>query len=112
MVDVMKLVWHEIVSMDSYSGALLYRIQEKRSCMKSNPISCKPGLSESFTFESVLDENQHFTSCGPLPGSQVHSPWPLAQGQDLVVSSASDGSDHDILQTRSKDERNLIRKAC
>ena len=52
MADVMKLFSHEIVSLGhfqasckhSYSGAFCVPDSRKRSGMKSNPISCKPGL--------------------------------------------------------------------
>ena len=46
MVGVMKLFWHEIVSLGCYpgSGAVFWNGSGKRYGMKSNPISFKPGL--------------------------------------------------------------------
>ena len=67
--------WHNFV----------FRTKEHRSWMKDVRIK--------------LRWKSAFTSC-PLPGFSVHSPWPLAQSQDLVVSLAPDGSDNYILSNR------------
>ena len=47
------------------------------------------------TFESILNQNQHFISCCQCLASQYIALGPESKG--LVLSSAPDGSEHDAL---------------